>query len=173
MIFLEVNIDTEFIRSWPGSSNWRVRPCLSSRLPPSRHIGGNVRHKMCHKIRILTLNTIGIWSVPGISMKVSKTPTTVIVTNRDGSDWNLKTLCSDVVGIFVHFVHGLGLTIMKYIPDLRASVEIVPRCRPGISTPAILQRNRGQSPLLRENHHNLRLCEKTCDRGYVMILRIV
>ena len=59
---------------------------------------------------------------------------------------------------------------MKYIPDLRASVEIVPRCRPGISTPAILQRNRGQSPLLRENHHNLRLCEKTCDRGNAMIL---
>ena len=100
MIFLEVNIDrAEFIRSWPGRSNWRVRPCPSSRLPPSRHLGGNVRQKMFRKIRILTLNTIGIWSVPGISGKVSKTPTTVMVTNSDGCDWNLKTLCSDLGGI--------------------------------------------------------------------------
>ena len=69
-----------------------------------------------------------------------------------------KTLCYRILkpGIMC----TLGLTVMKYIPDLRASVEIVPRCRLEISTPAILQRNRGQSPLLRENHHNFNFVRK-------------
>ena len=94
-VYFEINIDT-VIRS-DRADNWRVRPCPGSRCSVSRHLGGNMRHKMCHKIRMLTLNTIGIWSARHQwSGKVSKSPTTVIVTVGDSCDQNLKTLCSEL-----------------------------------------------------------------------------